>query len=63
MHSGEPKDHEVCAQDDRRLIFSHVLTPWATFCRRSAAVAPLFAVVLPILLGGHFRAVDLFIAR
>jgi hypothetical protein len=33
MHSGEPKDHEVCAQDDSRLIFSHVLRSWEEFGR------------------------------
>jgi len=26
VHSGEPKDHGVCAQDDRRLVFFKVST-------------------------------------
>jgi len=26
MHSGEPKDHGVCALDERRLIFSQLLS-------------------------------------
>jgi hypothetical protein len=33
MRSGEPKDHEVCAQDDSASNFSQLLTPWAKLCR------------------------------
>ncbi len=41
MHSGEPKDHEVCAQDDRRLIVSQLLREMAIF----PAARTVFAVI------------------
>jgi hypothetical protein len=66
---GTPSEILRFAQNDSECIF----LPFADFFTPSHAVGyilpplrgccPLFTVGLPILLGGHFRAVDLFIAR
>ena len=42
MHGGESKDHDVLAQDDRRLVFPHVQTPRAVAHARSLHVRARF---------------------